>query len=260
MIRPVSLAPPMILAPAASVAPSEPIPAPAAAVTFAPAAKRPSAEPAAQHPAEPSAPWVEAAKPQPLAESTEPAGVAAPSAAEGEPPVLESHASEPPDPEEHTEARSVPHSLQAPPAADDPAIPESSAAETTAPPGITPQPRAPDEHLARIAAELTALPGVAGCLLFSREGEVISSGDFPPLWSSDLVRGMAFETDSALRRRNSPSSGDVTQFAIQSSDFPVHFFVHGDACVCAFLSARVFLPGVREKLAAASATAFAPRN
>ena len=109
-------------------------------------------------------------------------------------------------------------------------------------------------HWQTLGEELAKLPGVAACLLFSRTSAIASSGSVPAGWTPELARELAFDIAEALHRRAASTSSIVVQFSAQPNDSPAHFFVHGENCICAFLHTRVFLPGVREKLAASAAT------
>ena len=109
-----------------------------------------------------------------------------------------------------------------------------------------------DATLTDIGAVLTRLPGVSACLLAARH-ESGTAGELPPGFDLPAVLALARQLTSAIDgSAESLGSGRVQHFTIFAEDACVSFFTQAEATVCAIHRTRAFLPGVREKLAAAA--------
>ncbi|MEQ1862735.1 MAG: hypothetical protein ABMA13_22675, partial [Chthoniobacteraceae bacterium] len=105
--------------------------------------------------------------------------------------------------------------------------------------------------LTDVGAVLTRLPGVSACWIAVRH-ESGHGGDLPPGFDADAARGIAVQLAAVADAADNLGVGRVQNPTIFADDGCVSFFTRGEATVCAILRTRAFLPGVREKLAAAA--------
>jgi plasmid stabilization system protein ParE len=113
-----------------------------------------------------------------------------------------------------------------------------------------------DATLAQIGEELIRLPGLAACFLTVRH-QSGHGGQLPDRFEPEAARALARQLASALDgSAEKLGSGRVQHLTIFAEDYCVSFFTQAEATVCAIHRTRSFLPGVRERLAAA-ATALA---
>ncbi len=141
--------------------------------------------------------------------------------------------------------------------------------EPVAPPPPPSPPRPLDLQLARAAfgleegaslsdvgSELIKLPGIGACFLAVRH-ETGRAGELTASFNPDGVRALAGQLAGAIGgSAESLGSGRVQHLTIFADESCVSFFTQGEATVVAIHRTRAFLPGVRERLAAA-ATALA---
>ncbi len=104
--------------------------------------------------------------------------------------------------------------------------------------------------LARVSELLAALPGIHGCVLFSRSAET-HSGQLPAGLDPAAIRDISQRMRGALAdRAEAFRSGEVQHLTLHADEWSLSLFTRADACACAVHRARIFLPGVRERFAA----------
>jgi hypothetical protein len=106
-----------------------------------------------------------------------------------------------------------------------------------------------DAALAEIAEVLARQPGMNACLLRVRQ-ESAESGGLPKGFSADSIQALADRLRPALL----DEAVDAQHLTVFTDHGCVSVFARGEATLCAIHATRAFLPGVREKLAAAAAT------
>jgi hypothetical protein len=103
----------------------------------------------------------------------------------------------------------------------------------------------PQAGLAGIASALARQPGMLGCIVRVRQ-ETASAGEIPP-----AMAGSALDAAAAFLKglRSADAIQHITAFG---GNYASSFFASGGATICAIHRTRTFMPGVREKFAAAA--------
>jgi hypothetical protein len=104
-----------------------------------------------------------------------------------------------------------------------------------------------EQTLARVAEHLATLPGLSACVLDVRY-EAAEAGVFPEGLNPENIRGLVAPLAAALAGR---TDEHISIFGEHGS---ISIFARGEARLAILHRARVFLPGIREKLAAVTGT------
>lgn len=264
-----------------------PAPAPAPPVPLPPPAAEPPAPVIAEVPApsiaEASAPTLRIAPPQfrpfvvnapPIVLAPTNAAPFSPTPPAPEPPLAQPFAPSPPTPEPAAEQ---PKPVVFEPKAEPQPQPQTIAEPVVEPP---PAPAASEAALAfprdghaldilasdsafslpRMSQVLAALPGIHGCILVTRSAES-HGGDLPAGLDPAAIRDLSQRMRGALSdRAETFRTGEVQHLTLHAEQYSLSLFTRGEACACAVHRARIFLPGVREKFAAAAEDLGAAKN
>jgi len=101
--------------------------------------------------------------------------------------------------------------------------------------------------LGDIAGVLARQPGMSACLLTVRH-ESAEAGGLPEGFSAEPVRALAGRLRPALL----DDAVDAQHLTVFTGHGCISVFAQGGATLCAIHATRAFLPGVREKFAAAA--------
>ena len=103
--------------------------------------------------------------------------------------------------------------------------------------------------LPRVSQLLAVLPGIQGCILFTRSAES-QSGELPAGLDPSAIRDLSQRMSGALSDRAEIfRPGEVQHLTLHAEQYTLSLFTFSEACACAVHRARIFLPGVRERFA-----------
>ena len=106
--------------------------------------------------------------------------------------------------------------------------------------------------LPRVSQLLAALPGIHGCVLITRSAES-HSGEIPAGLDPASIRELSQRLRGAMADRAEIfGPGEMQHLTLHAEQYSLSLFSRGEACACAIHRTRIFLPGVREKFAAAA--------